>query len=46
VQPVHLTPGVLVVELRPGPDVLQAAMLLGVEQAIEVEASCPLVLGL
>src|SRR5215208_4916952 len=46
VQPVHLTPGVLVVELRPRPDVLQAAVLVGVEQAVEVEARCPLVLGL
>jgi hypothetical protein len=46
VQPVHLTPGVLVVELRPCPDVLQAAVLVGVEQAVEVEARRPLVLGL
>jgi hypothetical protein len=46
VQPVHLTPGVLVVEFRPRPDVLQAAVLVGVEQAVEVEARCPLVLCL
>jgi hypothetical protein len=46
VQPVHLTPCVLVVELRPRPVGLQAAMLLGVEQAVEVEARCSLVLGL
>jgi hypothetical protein len=45
VQPVHLTPGVLVVELRPRPVGLQAAMRLGVEQAVEVEARCSLVLG-
>jgi hypothetical protein len=37
---------VLVVEFRPRPDVLQAAVLVGVEQAVEVEARCPLVLGL
>src|SRR5215217_2278620 len=46
VQPLNLTPGVLVVELRPRPDALQAAMLLGVEQAVEIEARCPLVLSL
>jgi hypothetical protein len=46
VLPVHLPPGVLVVELRPCPVGLQAAMLLGVEQAVEVEARCSLVLGL
>src|SRR5215208_2626861 len=46
VQPVHLTPGVLVVELRPRPVVFQAAALLGVKQAVQVEARCPLVLGL
>src|SRR5215217_2896796 len=46
VQPVHLPPGVLVVELRPCPVGLQAAMLLVVEQAVEVEARCSLVLGL
>jgi hypothetical protein len=46
VQPVHLTPCVLAVELCPCPDVLQAAVLVGVKQAIEVEARCPLVLGL
>src|SRR5918999_4042254 len=34
------------VELRPRPLSLQAAMLVGVEQAVEVEARGPLVLGL
>src|SRR5918994_2827487 len=46
VKPVHLTPCVLEVEIRPRPDVLQASMLLGVEQAVEIEARCPLVLSL
>jgi hypothetical protein len=46
VKPVHFTPCVLEVEFRPRPDALQAAMLLGVQQAVEVEARCPLVLGL
>src|SRR5919112_2745480 len=46
VKPVHLTPCVLEVEIRPRPDVLQASMLLGVEQAVDVEGRCPLVLGL
>jgi hypothetical protein len=36
----------LKVEIRPRPDALQAAMLSGVEQAVEVEAGRPLVLGL
>src|SRR5215203_1537693 len=46
VKPVHLTPCVLEAEIRPRPDVLQASMLLGVEQAVEVEVRCPLVLSL
>jgi hypothetical protein len=46
VQPVHLASGVLVVELRPRPISLQAAVLVGVEQAVEVEARRPLVLRL
>jgi len=46
VQPLDLAPCVLEVELRPRPVVLQAAMLLGVEQAVEVEARRPLVPGL
>src|SRR5919107_1932128 len=46
VKPVHLTPCMLKVEIRPRPDALQAAMLVGVEQAVEIEARCPLVLGL
>ncbi len=45
-QPLHLTPRVLVVELRPRPGVLQAAVLVGVEQAVEVEARRPLILSL
>src|SRR5215210_5573932 len=46
VQPLDLTPCVLEVEIRPRPDVLKASMLVGVEQAVEVEARCPLVPGL
>jgi hypothetical protein len=37
---------VLVVELCPRPGVLQAAVLVGVEQAVQVEARRPLVLRL
>src|SRR5919107_505513 len=46
VKPVHLTLCILKVEIRSRPDALQAAMLSGVEQAVEVEAGRPLVLGL
>src|SRR5215212_11220160 len=46
VQPLDLAPCVLEVELRPRSVGLQAAMLLGVEQAVEVEARRPLVPGL
>ena len=45
-QPLDLAPCMLEVELRPRPVVLQVAMLLGVEQAFEVEARRPLVPGL
>ena len=45
-QPFHLAPSVLVIELRPRPVSLKAAILVGVEQAFEVEAGGPLVLGL
>jgi hypothetical protein len=37
---------VLVVEISFRSDVLETTMLIGVEQAVEVEARCPLVLGL
>jgi hypothetical protein len=43
--PLHLAPRVLVVELRPRPPGLQAAVLGGVEQPLEVEARRPLVFG-
>src|SRR5215217_2859223 len=46
VQPLDLAPCMLKVEIRPRPDALQAAMLIGVQQAVEVEARRPLVLGL
>jgi hypothetical protein len=46
VQPFYLAPGVLVIKLCPRSIGLQVAVLVGVEQAIEVEASGPLVLGL
>ena len=36
----------LVVEFRPRPIGLQAVMLVGAEQAVEVEARCPLVISL
>jgi hypothetical protein len=44
VKPVHLTPRVLEVEIGSPSVGLQAAILVGVEQAVEVEARCPLVL--
>jgi hypothetical protein len=46
VQPLDLAPGVLEVELSSRSVGLQTQMLVGVEQAFEVEARCPLVLGL
>jgi hypothetical protein len=46
VQPLHLAPGVLVVEFSSRPVGLQAAMVVGVEQAVEVEARCSLVIRL
>jgi hypothetical protein len=46
VQPLDLAPGVLEFEFRPLPGILQVAVLVGVEQAVEVEASRPLVFGL
>jgi hypothetical protein len=46
VQPLDLAPCVLVVEISSRSVGLQAAMLIGVEQAVEVEARRPLVLGL
>jgi hypothetical protein len=46
VQPLDLAPCVLVVEFSFRSVVLQASMLIGVEQAVEVEARCPLVLCL
>jgi hypothetical protein len=45
-QPVYLVPGVPVIEFRPRPLGFQAAVLVGVQQALEVEARRPLVLGL
>ena len=45
-QPLHLAPRVPLVELGPRPVGLQAAVLVGVEQAVEVEARRPLVLRL
>ena len=42
-QPLHLAPRVLVVELGPRPVGVQATVLVGVEQAVEVEAGRPLV---
>src|SRR5829696_7149785 len=44
VQPLHLAPGVLVVEFGSRPVGLQAAMVVGVEQDFQVEARSPLVL--
>jgi hypothetical protein len=46
VQPLDLAFCVLEVEFRPRPVFLQAAMLLSIKQAVEVEAGCSLVLGL
>jgi len=46
VQPLDLAPCVLVVEISFPSVGLQATMFVGVEQAVEVEAGCPLVLGL
>src|SRR5215210_4432337 len=46
VQPLDLASCVLEVELRPRPVGLQAAMLLSIKQAVEVEAGSSLVLGL
>jgi hypothetical protein len=46
VQPLNLAPGVLEFEIRLRPSVLQVAVLVGVEQAVEVEARRPLVLSL
>jgi hypothetical protein len=46
VQPLNLAPRVLVFELRSSPVGLQAAMLVGIEQAVQVEARRPLVLRL
>ena len=46
VQPLHLAPRLPLVELRPGPVGVQAAVLVCVEQAVEVEAGRPLVFGL
>ncbi|HEX2739532.1 MAG TPA: hypothetical protein VHM69_03735 [Rubrobacter sp.] len=45
-QPLHLAPCMLEVEISPPPVGLQASMLVGVEQAVEVEACRPLILGL
>lgn len=45
-QPLHLAPGVLVVELSPRPVGVEATVLVRVEQAVEVEAGRPLVLRL
>src|SRR5215211_6785853 len=46
VQPLDLTPCVLVVEISFRSVVLYATMFVGVEQAVEIETRCPLVLGL
>jgi len=46
VQPLDLAPSVLEVEISSRSVDLQAAMILGVEQAVEVEARRSLVLGL
>jgi hypothetical protein len=46
VQPLDLAPHVLVVEISSRSVGLQASMLVGVEQAVEVEARRPPVLGL
>ncbi len=45
-QPLHIAPGVLVVELRPRQVGLEEPVLFCIEQAVEVEAGGPLVLGL
>ena len=45
-QPLHLAPRVPLVELGPRPVGLQVAVLVGVEQAVEVEARRPLVFRL
>ena len=45
-QPLHLAPRVPLVELGPGPLGVQAAVLVCVEQAVEVEARSPLVFRL
>jgi hypothetical protein len=46
VQPLDLAPCVLVVEISFRSVGLQASMLVGVEQAVEVEARCSLVIRL
>ena len=46
VQPFDLEPGLLEIEIRLRPGGVQATMLVGVEQAVEVEVGRPLVLGL
>ncbi len=45
-QPLHLAPRVPLVELGPRPGGVEATVLVGVEQAVEVEASRPLVFRL
>ena len=45
-QPLHLAPCVPLVELGPRPGDVEATVLVGVEQAIEVEARRPLVFRL
>ena len=45
-QPLNLAPCVLVFDLRPSSVGLKAAVLVGIEQAVQVEARRPLVLRL